>query len=94
MGTSKNGAKKRPLRLDENDNPMLVVTSNLKLFCHENVDDQSEEGDVFTVKMRATGPFLSEFNARVFSLLQSSIQSARMEDRTTLLPEDVPTLEE
>ena len=72
--------------------PTLVVVNNLRKFCHERVDDQTEDGDVYSVKMRATEPFLDKFNEIVYDLLVASIQTARQEDRTTMKPEDIPNI--
>jgi hypothetical protein len=95
MGNGKNEEEtKKPLRMDENGYPMLVITSNLKRFCHEMVDDQTEDGDVYEVKMRPTTPFLSKFNETIFQLLIASIQSARSDNRTNMAPEDIPDLTE
>jgi hypothetical protein len=84
----------KSLRLDKQGNPILVVTSNLKTFLHENIDDVDEDGDTITVKMRASTPFLDGFNAAVLDLLIECVQSARKNERTTMLPEDIPNTTE
>ena len=83
-------SKKYILRIDkETGDPILVITNQVKLFCHKEVSEQTEDGDIVELKMRPTVQFLQKFNERVLDLLTECIQHARLEDRTELMPQDV-----
>lgn len=77
------------LRMDEDGNPLLVVESQLKNYVHSHVDVTMDDGDVETVKMAATKPFLRAFNRKVFNLLEESLDSAFEDGRNRLTEQDV-----
>lgn len=72
--------------------PIFLVEYNVKKFCHREITEQTEDGDVVDVKMRPTTQFLQKLNERIFDLLELSIQNAREDDRTNLMINDVPSL--
>lgn len=83
-------AKKR-FRVDkETGLPIFVIENSIKNFCHQNVSEQTDDGDVIEVKMRPTMPFFQKLNAHIVRLVEESIMNAREDDRTNLKPEDVP----
>jgi len=62
-------AKKYKLRIDKvTDDPVLVITNQVKLFCNQQVQEQTE-----------------------LELLTECIHSARMEDRTEIMTQDIPS---
>jgi len=91
---TKQKLKRGELRSDENGVPLLVVESQLKIFVHSHIDVMNEDGDVETMKMAATKPFLRAFNSRVFDMLQVAIEKAHDSGRTRLLERDLANGEE
>lgn len=61
---------------------------------YQEVEVEDDEGNVDIVKMQATKEFKDRFNGLVWSLLSRCIDRASKDDRRTLWPEDVPTVEE
>jgi hypothetical protein len=73
---------------DETKSPVFIITFNIQKFCHK-LEEQNEDDDIVSLKMRPTEPYLLELNERVFDLIEESIKSARDEGRTNLMPQDV-----
>jgi hypothetical protein len=82
------------IRYDENGVPLLVITYQIKKFCHQAIQEETSEGEAVDVKMRATQPFLNELNKTVYSILLECLTNARREGRTNLAAADVPKFEE
>ena len=81
---------KGTLRIDkESGLPVLVIVNQLQLYCHHEVEEESEEG-VQPIKVRPTSKFIDELNKRVVELLDESIQNARNAGRTEIQESDVP----
>jgi hypothetical protein len=81
---------KGTLRIDkESGHPILVIVNQLQLYCHHQVEEETEEGTV-QLKMRPTSKFINRLNERVLEVLDESIQNARKESRTELREDDVP----
>ena len=79
-------AAKTPLNFE------LVRVPRIRAICH-NAVDTDQEWNQRPVKLRPTKEFLEHFNQMVISLLLRSMDSACLHGRTTLKPEDIPTLE-
>jgi len=85
---------KGKLRLDEESGlPILVITNQLQLYCHNEVEEHTEEG-VVPIKIRPTAKFIDELNKRVCELLDESIQNARNAGRKEIQADDVPAFME
>ena len=84
---------KGTLRKDKEGTPILVITNQLQLYCHHEVEEETEEGIVF-IKVRPSAKFIDELNDRVLELLDESIKNARSEGRTELRKDDVPNFVE
>ena len=80
---------KGTLRLDKEGLPILVIVNQLQLYCHNEVEEESEDG-VQPIKVRPTAKFIDELNKRVLELLDESIQNARNAGRTEIQDVDVP----
>jgi len=78
------------VRRNERNEPIIVISNSVKKLCHTLVEETNEDGDVFTVKMRPTQPFLDALNRKALDLLEESIVSARANNRTTVMIDDVP----
>jgi len=82
---------KGKLRMDEKSGlPILVITNQLQLWCHNKVEEILDGGIVETVKIRPTQKFIDELNKRTFELLQESINNAREDGRREIQAQDVP----
>jgi len=84
---------KGSLRKDENGDAIIVITNQLQLYCHNEVEEHTEDG-VQNIKIRPTAKFISELNKRVLELLDESIQNARKAGRKEVQAEDVPVFME
>ena len=87
----KNGDREALRLFDGTETPVLVVTFNIQKFCHHNVETQTADDDIVTVKVRPTKPFLRELNERVYTILQKSIENALLDYRSNLMVQDIPT---
>ncbi len=86
-------ADRRELRLDEKTGlPIFIIVNQIKKFCHRNVQEQTEDGDIIDVKMHPTQKFMDKLNEVVIDLIEESIGSARENNRVELTPADVPNL--
>lgn len=83
-----NGDKEVIRTFKETGSPVFIVTFNIQKFCHQ-LEEQTEDDDVVSLKLRPTKPFLVELNERVFDLIEESINKARAEGRTNLMAQDV-----
>lgn len=82
---------KGKLRVDEESGlPILVITNQLQLYCHNEVEEENDEGVVEPIKIRPTQKFINELNVRVNELLEESIKNARAAGRREIQAEDVP----
>lgn len=82
---------KGKLRVDEESGlPILVITNQLQLYCHHEVEEANEDGEVVNIKIRPTQKFIDELNVRVNELLEESIKNARAAGRKEIQAEDVP----
>jgi hypothetical protein len=85
---------KGTLRKDkESGLPILVITNQLQLYCHHEVEEETEEG-IKPIKIRPTSKFINELNVRVLELLDESIKNARSAGRMEIQAEDVPNFVE
>jgi hypothetical protein len=81
---------KGKLRVDKNDQPIIVVVNQIQLYCHNEVEEGTKGGKMVHIKMRPSSKFIDKFNGEVLEMLDFAIQSARDENRTDLLEEDAP----
>lgn len=82
---------KGTLRIDEESGlPILIITNQLQLYCHHKVEEEDEDGEMVTVKIRPTAKFINELNKRVFELLDEAIKNARQDERREIQAQDVP----
>lgn len=83
---------KHELRRDEETGlPIFIIVNQIKKFCHHHIQEQTEDGDIISVKLRPTQKFMAQLNERVIELLEESINHARNADRMDLMVEDVPS---
>jgi len=86
-------ADRHELRRDEKTGlPIFIIVNQIKKFCHNEVQEQTEEGDILDLKLRPTQKFMDRINKVVMDLIEESIANARQKDRMDLLPDDVPSL--
>ena len=77
----------------EEDAPLLLNQTAFQRI-YQEVEEPDDEGNIEILKLQATKEFKDRFNGLVFSLLSRAIHNARLDDRKTLWPEDVPDVEE
>ena len=77
------------VRTDEDGNPLLVVETQVKYFCHSSIDDEID-GEIVPIKFKTTTAFFKTFNRKVVELLEESISTANEDGRTLLRSSDVP----
>ena len=75
------------LRRNEHGEPVLVVVSQLQMLCH-SVQIGDEES-----KLSVSQGFIDHLNSEVVDLVEYCMQKAVDAGRSTLLAEDVPTLD-
>jgi hypothetical protein len=81
------------LRRNEYGEPVFVIVNQIKIYCHKEIEEQTEDGDIVHVKMRPTQPFLDAFNTQVADLLDEAIRNTRERGSTNMTIEDVPGYE-
>lgn len=84
-------AENDPIRRDENDVPIIVVTRQVQLLCHD-VKVTNGSGELESLKLSVTKPFLEELNSASLDLLEYAIGKASGDGRTTLMKEDIPPI--
>ena len=79
----------KSVRFDENGVPSLIITHQIRKFCHQELAEQTKDGDVVEIKLHASHPFLEAFNKMVYERLLDAIDQCRKDGRTRLTAEDV-----
>jgi hypothetical protein len=82
---------KDPIRRDTDGVPIVVVTRQIQLLCHD-VKVVNGSGKPEAVKLSVTRPFLDELNTAALDLLEYGIGKAAADGRTTLMKEDIPPI--
>lgn len=71
----------------------IIKATKVKAICHHAVD-VDQDWDTHSVKLRPTKEFMDAFNRTTMSILLRAMDSACRHGRTTVRPEDIPTLSE
>jgi len=72
-------------------NFVVLKQSLVKAICH-NAVDSDQNWNVKPVKLRPTKEFLNQLNRTTIAILLRSMDNACLYGRTSIRPEDIPTL--
>lgn len=70
----------------------IIRQRRIRSICH-SAADTDPQCNIRPVKLRTTKEFLDRFNHMAVALLLRSMDNACLHNRSTLKPEDVPSLE-
>jgi hypothetical protein len=70
----------------------ILRQRRIRAICH-NAVDSDQEWNMKSVKLRPTKEFFDQFNHIAIAILLRAMDNACLHGRTTVKPEDVPTLE-
>ncbi len=84
-------ADRHELRRDEKTGlPIFVIVNQIRKFCHNEIQEQTEDGNIIDLKIRPTQKFMDRLNEVVIDLIEESIGKAREDNRMELIATDVP----